>query len=116
MSLTIILSAVVAVLIYYIYIAVLHPLFVSSLARIPLAHPLAITPWWIKYYRRDGNQALRVIRAAHKRHGPIVRLAPTEVSINSYEAGHKVYIERGGFAKPMWYANHFKLQAYDFTH
>ncbi|KAJ4293989.1 hypothetical protein N0V90_007678 [Kalmusia sp. IMI 367209] len=101
MSYIIILGPILGSFVYLVYALILHPLFFSPLSRIPFAHPLAITPWWIKYHRRNGSQALRIIRAAHERYGPIVRLTSTEVSLNSYEGGHKIYVERGGFAKPM---------------
>ena len=102
MSYAVLLSAICALFAYFFYTLVLHPLYFSPLRNVPFAHPLAITPWWIKYYRRGGSQAQRTIHAAHKHKGPIVRLAPAEISLASYDDAHKVYIERGGFAKPMW--------------
>lgn len=108
MSYTLLLSVFLAGVTYLFFIGVLHPLFFSPLHRIPLAHPLAFTPLWIKYHRRGGSQAISVITWAHAKHGPIIRLSPSEISVASYEGAHKIYIERGGFAKPKWWAEDFE--------
>ncbi|KAL1955663.1 hypothetical protein VTO42DRAFT_8208 [Malbranchea cinnamomea] len=55
--------------------------------------------WWI---RRQGR-VNRTIHALHKKHGPIVRIAPKEVSVNSVGGLKTIYI--GGFEKANWYAD-----------
>ena len=48
-----------------------------------------------------------MITAAHARFGPIVRLGPSEISICSLEGAKRVYVEKGGFGKPKWWAEMF---------
>lgn len=48
---------------------------------------------------------MRSLYAAHKRHGPIVRLAPGEVSVASEEGLKKVYVD--GLDKAVWYQQTF---------
>jgi hypothetical protein len=101
---SLVLSILAAVPAFLLYRYIFYPLFLSPLRDVPLAHPFAITPFWIKYYQRNGSQALPTITAAHKVHGPIIRLGPNELSVTSFASTHKIYIERGGFAKPKWFA------------
>ncbi len=75
----------------------------SPLCRIPVAHPTAsISRLWIIFQtlltRRNA-----VIHEAHRKHGPVVRLGPNEVSINSATSIKKIYT--GGFEKDPWYLN-----------
>lgn len=48
----------------------------------------------------------RTIQAAHERLGPIVRLGPSEISINCVEGGIKS-VYTGGFEKHEWYPRVF---------
>jgi hypothetical protein len=97
-----------ASLIRLFYRYFVYPLFFSPLRHIPPAHPTArFTSLWISYHRRNGSQALQPITFAHATYGPIIRLSPTEISIASYEGAYRIYVERGGFAKPEWWANEF---------
>ncbi|KAF2001496.1 cytochrome P450 [Amniculicola lignicola CBS 123094] len=94
--------------VYLVYIYIIYPLFISPLSKVPAAHPLAaFTPFWIQYHRLGGVEGIEAICKAHTRHGPIIRLSPKELSVSSLEAVQKVYIERGGFAKPKWWAEAF---------
>ncbi|EME39095.1 cytochrome P450 monooxygenase-like protein [Dothistroma septosporum NZE10] len=69
----------------------IQPLFLSPLQSIPLAHPLCgISDLYFRYLARQERE-LDVLLAAHKRHGPIVRSAPNEVSIVSLEGLRHVY-------------------------
>ncbi|KAH8700507.1 putative cytochrome P450 monooxygenase [Talaromyces proteolyticus] len=96
--------AVASCVLLYTYI--LYPILVSPLAKIPNAHFTApISPAWIiwKRYREQNN---RTIHAAHMRLGPIVRLGPSEISINCVEGGIKT-VYGGGFEKHEWYPRVF---------
>ncbi|KAF2732114.1 cytochrome P450 [Polyplosphaeria fusca] len=103
LSILIALVALAACLLLFVRHLLFHPL-----RKIPKAHPtISITSLWIRYHRRGGSQAIQAISNAHTKHGPIVRLGPNEISVSSFEAANKVYIERGGFAKPKWWAEEF---------
>ncbi|KAF2634756.1 cytochrome P450 [Massarina eburnea CBS 473.64] len=101
-------TALTALITYLLYTHIIHPLFLHPLHSIPPAHPTAaLSSHWIYFHRRGGSQALSAITAAHARHGPIVRLSPTEISVATYAAAKIVYVDRGGFAKPKWWAEEF---------
>ncbi|OIW24457.1 cytochrome P450 [Coniochaeta ligniaria NRRL 30616] len=95
-----VLAAVVVILLTYHFI--LHPSLISPLAKIPNAH------WSAPYSRlwalsiRFNNRENRTLRAAHQRLGPIIRVAPNELSINDVDCVRTVY--HGGFDKPSWYS------------
>lgn len=89
-----------------VYKFIVYPAFLSPLARIPNAHVTApISSAWITWRRfRATNN--RTIHAAHAKLGPIVRLGPSEISINCVEGGLKT-VYGGGFEKHDWYPRVF---------
>ena len=88
-----------------LYRYILFPAFPSPLAKLPLAHPLcAISATWLWCQSARGRE-LRSLYTAHKRHGPIVRLAPSEVSVVSQEGLRQVYVR--GLDKDVWYQQAF---------
>ncbi|KAL3470579.1 cytochrome P450 [Aspergillus californicus] len=96
----------VAVGIFLLYNAVIYPMFLSPLSKIPSAHWTApLSPVWI-LWKRFWSQNNRTIHAAHERLGPIVRLGPSEISVNCVEEGIKS-IYTGGFEKHEWYPRVF---------
>ena len=102
-SLTIVGVSLLLLLLLYRYI--IFPTFLSPLSKIPNAHFSApILPLWIWSKRRTGT-GVRTLFALHEKHGPVVRLAPNEISINSVEALRTVYV--GGFEKPRFYLDAF---------
>ncbi|EGD99107.1 cytochrome P450 monooxygenase [Trichophyton tonsurans CBS 112818] len=89
-----------------VYKLIIYPAFLSPLAKIPNAHFTSpLSPLWILWrrFRMTGN---RTIHAAHMKHGPIVRLGPSEVSINCYEGGLRT-VYTGGYEKHEWYPRLF---------
>ncbi|KAJ9151132.1 Tryprostatin B 6-hydroxylase [Pleurostoma richardsiae] len=87
-------------LVFYRY--TVYPILVSPLAKIPSAHwSASVSPLWILYkrFRRLENQALH---EAHRRLGPVVRVAPHELSVDGIDAVRTVY--QGGFEKAKWYS------------
>ncbi|TRX92161.1 hypothetical protein FHL15_007028 [Xylaria flabelliformis] len=91
---------IVASLVSYRYL--LYPLFFSPLAQIPTPHwTCSISDAWILYARFRGREN-RILQAAHKKCGPIVRVGPRELSVNSVEAVKTIY--QGGFDKHSWYS------------
>lgn len=98
--------AVALVLLFALYKHIVHPVFFSPLAGIPNAHWSApLSRLWILNHRRCRRDTFAVHKA-HQDYGPIVRLAPNEVSVNSVDGGLRV-IYAGGFEKGDWYSNVF---------
>ena len=84
------------------YHYIVEPVFLSPLKHIPLAHPLcAFSSAWISWirFRRHENQSLR---AAHRRQGSVIRLSPSELSVNCINDGIRT-VYGGGFEKHGWY-------------
>lgn len=101
-------AVVVALLIYRAFI---HPALVSPLAKIPNAHwSVPVSPAWM-LWRRFRMQNNRTIQAAHERLGPIVRLGPSEISVNCVDGGIKS-VYTGGFEKHDWYPRVFGSLGY----
>lgn len=94
--------AVCAVIVFLVYRFVVYPAFVSPLASIPSAHPTApFAPLWILWKRHQFKEN-STLYAAHNILGPIVRVAPNEISINCVEGGIRT-VYAGGFEKDVWY-------------
>ena len=97
---------VLALISFAVYKYIFYPIFVSPLSRIPNAHwSSPISPFWILYHRQQQNDT-PTVHAAHKSLGPLVRLAPNEISVNSVDGGIRT-IYAGGFEKGNWYSNVF---------
>ncbi|KAF2086259.1 cytochrome P450 [Saccharata proteae CBS 121410] len=89
-----------------LYNHILHPIFLSPLAKIPSAHPtVCLSSAWLKWQKYRGKLN-PVLLAAHKRWGPVVRVGPREVSVNCVKGGlQTVYL--GGFEKDGFYQQLF---------
>lgn len=96
----------VAIIAFCLYHYIIYPVVLSPLAKIPNAHPTsALSPLWMlwtRYSHRDNH----IIQAAHVKHGPVIRLAPREVSVNCVKGGIQT-IYAGGFNKHAFYPNQF---------
>jgi hypothetical protein len=94
-----------------LYKFILYPAFLSPLSKIPNAHPTApfSEAWilWTRYSMRNNRATL----AAHQRYGPIVRMAPNELSINCVDGGIRT-VYAGGFEKHDWYPRLFPSYGY----
>ena len=84
---------------FYIARYFLDPLFLRDIPGPPLA---IITPSWLTYYARRGIRYLAVDKA-HKRYGPVIRIAPNHVSINIPSAIPEVYGFKNGLLKSDFY-------------
>jgi cytochrome P450 len=98
-----VLAVVVVVVIgFLLYHLIVYPTLVSPLSKIPNAH------WSAPYSRlwalsiRFNNQENCTLAAAHKRLGPVIRVAPNELSIDHVDCVRTVY--QGGFDKTAWYS------------
>ncbi|KAK1989049.1 cytochrome P450 family protein [Colletotrichum cereale] len=95
----IVIASITAWLLYHF---IIHPLFLSPLSKIPVLHwSCHISPLWILYTRKTNCQN-RTLHQAHRRLGPVVRIAPNELSLDGYDALKTVY--QGGFEKDEWYS------------
>lgn len=86
---------------YSIYAYIIHPCFISKLAKIPAAHwSCHFTSFWILRARKNGKENAS-LQDAHRRRGDIVRVAPDTISVDGVEAMRTIY--QGGFPKAPWY-------------
>lgn len=103
--------SVIVSLSLFIYKFIVHPAFLSPLAKIPAANWHArISPLWLYWKRFTITENQTIIRL-HREKGPIVRTAPNELSVNCYEGGLKT-IYTGGFPKHAFYARRFTNYGY----
>ncbi|KAI8960456.1 cytochrome P450 [Daldinia sp. FL1419] len=85
-----------------IYKYVLYPAVFSPLSIIPTPHwSCSLSPAWILWARFNSREN-RTLHAAHKQHGPVVRVGPNELSVDSVDAVKTIY--QGGFDKHEWYS------------
>lgn len=87
---------------YFIYTYIVYPTCISPLRSIPAAHPTApFSSFWILFTRYTSREN-QTIHNAHLKHGPVVRLGPNEVAVNTIARGVKT-IYSGNFEKHRWY-------------
>jgi hypothetical protein len=103
--------AAAAVVLLGVYQFIIFPAFVSPLAKIPNAHPLApFTSLWILYLRRYGYEN-KTLYEIHKKKGPILRIGPNELAVNTYDGGlNQIYAK--DFDKTGFYARRFDSYGY----
>lgn len=88
------------------YQYVVQPAFISSLSKLPSAHPLcSITSKWFDR-QRDNGREVKTLFAAHETYGSIVRVGPQEVSVASLEGLRHIYT--AGMIKHPWYKAKFE--------
>jgi cytochrome P450 len=92
----------VLVVAFLCYRYMLYPAFLSPLAKIPTAHPIAsVLPVWLWWTGRNNRQAGSLL-AAHQRKGPVVRVEPNHVHVASLD-GVRVVFNVGCFPRSNWY-------------
>lgn len=109
-----ILGAAGILVVIILYTFVVQPVLLSPLRHLPAAHPTAhLSPAWILWHRLRQTDT-PAVHAAHQRLGPIVRIAPNEISVNSFDGGSGSgggggirLVYGGGFEKGDWYRNAF---------
>ncbi|KAJ5963994.1 uncharacterized protein N7479_003870 [Penicillium vulpinum] len=90
---------------FLIYHHGINPYFLSPLSSIPNAHFTSpLSSYWIDRKRSTGTEVL-AIYALHQKHGPIVRLGPKELSVNSLHGLKIIYT--GAFEKHAFYNDVF---------
>src|SRR5262249_28091316 len=99
-------SLILFSLLFFLYRHTIHSDSISPISQVPPAHWSSrfCSLWilWIRYRERE----VRTIYEAHQRLGPVVRLAPNEISVNCVKGGIQA-IYAGGFEKHEWYAHAF---------
>lgn len=94
--------ATAALFAFLTYRFIFWPALFSPLARIPNAHwSVPFSRLWILRIRFTHREN-KTLFAAHRRHGPIVRVGPSELSIDDVDCVRTVY--QGGFEKTSWYS------------
>ncbi|KAE8154531.1 cytochrome P450, partial [Aspergillus avenaceus] len=100
---TAIATGILVVVLLYKYI--IYPYYLSPLSRIPNAHFSApVSEKWIEKQRNMGKEVL-TIYDLHQKHGPVVRLGPNEISVNSLNGLKTIYT--GAFEKHPFYSEFF---------
>lgn len=75
----------------------------SPLARLPGPTISKVTSLWLKYNELRAERTAYV-HGLHKRYGPVVRVAPDEVSFTSWAAVKEIYCSGGsGYDKTEFY-------------
>jgi len=91
---------------FSVFTYLIHPLFISQTRHIPAAHWSArFSQLWILWIRYCEVE-VKTIHSAHEKLGPVVLLAPNEISVNSFKGGIQA-IYAGGFEKHEWYSRAF---------
>lgn len=91
--------------VFIVYRTVIYPIYLSPLAKIPNAHPLApITQLWMDWRRYSGREVQTTYQAFQEK-GPVVRLGPNEVAVNMIDGGVRTAHGHGSenFDKSSWY-------------
>ncbi|KAF3098978.1 hypothetical protein TWF102_004807 [Orbilia oligospora] len=90
----------------YGFILTVYRLFFSPLSAVPGPKLAAVTRLWILYHDYQ-DQRTDIVTDLHRKYGPVVRLAPNEVSFTSTIAVKDIYTGSGresGFPKGFLYA------------
>ena len=82
---------------------ILHPLFFGPLSRVPGPKLYALTKWRLAWDDWTG-QRTRAIHTLHLKHGPVVRIGPNEVHLNSLSALRTIHGAGSGFERTSFYA------------
>ncbi|EGX43285.1 hypothetical protein AOL_s00215g21 [Orbilia oligospora ATCC 24927] len=85
----------------YGFILTVYRLFFSPLSAVPGPKLAAVTRLWILYHDYQ-DQRTDIVIDLHRKYGPVVRLAPNEVSFTSTTAVKDIYTGSGresGFPK-----------------
>lgn len=83
---------------------VVYRAFIDPLRSIPGPFVCRVTSLWAYYHSYIGDECTR-INELHKSYGPVVRIAPNELSISDGAALAPIYSEKGGFLKAPCYEN-----------
>lgn len=91
-----------ASLVATVYYLVIEPLFVNPKSKIPGPKLYALTKWRLALDEYRGDRT-RAIHALHLKYGPIVRIGPDEIHLNSLSALRTIYGAGSGFERTWFY-------------
>lgn len=92
----------ISVILLTLYRFLIFPVFISPLSKVPAAHWSAtFSPIWILWTRFQMKEN-KTLHAAHERLGSVIRVGPSELSVNDLNGLRTVYA--GGFEKGQWYS------------
>lgn len=95
-------SVIGGLALFLIYNYIVLPAIISPLSKVPAAHwTCHFSPLWILITRQRRREN-KTLYEAHRRHGPVVRIGPRDVSVDGVEGLRVVY--QGGFEKHSWYS------------
>jgi cytochrome P450 len=89
--------AILTPITYFLYNRFIHPL-----QKIPGPFVASLTPLWLVYQSRT-LQRHRIEMSLHKQYGPIVRIAPNEISVSDPKYMKMIYGANSSFLKSRWY-------------
>jgi len=93
---------IISALALLIFNKIIYPTFISPLSKIPNAHfTVPFSSLWLKYQRRNGRTGIKPVFEAHKNHGAVIRIGPSELSVASLDGLRQVYT--GAFEKTGFY-------------
>ncbi|OCL15308.1 cytochrome P450 [Glonium stellatum] len=99
------LPLLVLILTFHISLAYLiYNLFFHPLSHIPGPLLARLSPLYLFYITYVGQEA-RIVHRLHNKYGPVVRIAPNEVSVSDGRALKVVYTDGGGMRKANCYRN-----------
>ncbi|KAH7230341.1 hypothetical protein MRS44_011974 [Fusarium solani] len=83
---------------------IVYQRFFSHLASVPGPFWASVSRFWLarKFFAGDWDKTLRKL---HQRYGPLVRIAPDEVSVGDPEAIKTIYTSKGSWQKTDFYTN-----------
>ena len=105
-----VLIALACALLAALYQLIIYPAFLSPLSRIPAAHwSCHVLPFWLLWAKACEREN-RSVLAGHKKKGPMLRIAPNVLHINSAEGIKAIYV--GDFPRSHFYWAAFRNYEY----
>lgn len=96
MTITTTTTFIVSALILLPLTVAIYSLFLHPLSRIPGPAPASISNAWYAYHVRNGSM-LALGKTIHRKYGPVVRIGPKEVWLDSKAAYRMIYSKSYAF-------------------
>ncbi|KAL4804286.1 cytochrome P450 [Aspergillus unguis] len=92
------LFSIILALLFILTTHIIHRLYFHPLSKTPGPPLLALTSLWLAYKTFVGTECTSIARL-HKKYGPVLRIAPNDISIATSDAIEPIYLKGGGFPK-----------------